>query len=139
MNYINYKFKLRLVSGVLEEWKSFDQEIHDLVTAEPFNAKNLKIRYAGNIRVVSVDYLSELHQTNAILAVAELFKSKGLIQEHISYKSSIGKSCKSAMNEMDAIIKEHKKQYGKDSYEEIRSGDIEQGDQVSKKSDSGID
>ena len=130
MNYINYKFKVRLVSGVLEEWKSFDQEIHDLVTADPFNAKNLKIRYAGNIRVVSVDYLSELQQANAILAVAELFKSKGLIQEHISYESSIGKRCKSAMNEMDVIIKEHKKQYGKESYEEVSDGVAKQRNQI---------
>ena len=130
MNYINYKFKLRLVSGDLEEWKSFDQEIHDLVTAEPFNAKNLKIRYAGNIRVVSVDYPSELHQTNAILAVAEFFKNKEMIQEHISYESSIGKRCKSAMNEMDVIIKEHKKQYGKDKYEEVSDGETEQGNQI---------
>ena len=129
MNYINYKFKVRLVSGDLEEWKSFDQEIHDLVTAEPFNAKNLKIRYAGNIRVVSVDYLSELHQTNAILAVAELFKSKELIQEHISYESSIGKRCKSAMNEMNVIIKEHNNKYERE-YEKISGGDSEQGNQV---------
>ena len=129
MNYINYKFKLRLVSGDLGEWKSFDQEIDDLVTVEPFNAKNLKIRYAGNIRVVSVDYPSELHQTNAILAVAEFFKNKGMVQEHISYESSIGKRCKSAMNEMEVIIKEHNNKYERE-YEKIRNSDIEQGNQV---------
>jgi hypothetical protein len=129
LNYINYKFKLRLVSGDLGEWKSFDQEIDDLVTVEPFNAKNLKIRYAGNIRVVSVDYPSELHQTNAILAVAEFFKNKGMVQEHISYESSIGKRCKSAMNEMEVIIKEHNNKYERE-YEKIRNSDIEQGNQV---------
>ncbi len=129
MNYINYKFKLRLVSGDLEEWKSFDQDIHDLVTADPFYAKNLKIRYAGNIRVVSVDYPSELHQTNAILAVSEFFKNKGMIQEHISYESSIGKMCKSAMNEMNVIIKEHNNKY-KREYEKISGGNFEQGNQV---------
>ena len=129
MNYINYKFKLRLLSGDLEEWKSFDQEIDDLVSADPFNAKNLKIRYVGNIRVVSVDYLSELHQTNAILAVAEFFKNKEMIQEHISYESSIGKRCKSAMNEMDVIIKEHNNKYERE-YEKISGGNSEQGNQV---------
>ena len=113
----------------MEEWKSFDQEIHDLVTADPFNAKNLKIRYAGNIRVVSVDYPSELHQTNAILAVGEFFKNKGMIQEHISYESSIGKRCKSAMNEMDVIIKEHNNKYERE-YEKISGGNSEQGNQV---------
>lgn len=122
MKYINYKFRLKLISGDLKEWKSCDQEIKNLVTAEPFNAKNLKIRYLGNIRIVSVDYPSELHQTKAILAVAELFRNKGIVQEHISYKSSIGKRCKSAMNEMDRIIRNYNDKYGKDNYVEPISG-----------------
>ena len=44
-----------------------------------------------------------------------------------------------ALKLMKQMIDDHKEQYGKDKYEKIRSGDDSQGDQVSKKSDSGID
>ena len=106
--YINYKFKIRLLKGDLNEWKSYDAEIKKLVYSDPYFAKNLKIKYKGRIRFVSVDYKSETIQTQGILAVRDFFIKKGFVQENIDTKSSIQmdkNKCQKTLKSMQSILK----------------------------------
>ena len=117
MEYINYKFQIRLIRGDLKKWKSFDEEIKKLVTSKPFEAKNLSIEYQGNIRFVSVDYRSETIQTSAVLAVRDFFHQKVFIQENIFTESSLVKKALmfdqvfNALEKLKKLIRQHKIQW----------------------------
>ena len=75
---IEFNFKIKLLKGDLERWKSYDQKIREVTKLH--GAKDLEVSYKKDIRYVSVKYKSLKDQQNAVIAVKDFFYEKGLMQ-----------------------------------------------------------
>ena len=78
---IEFKFKIKLLKGDLEKWKSYDEEVWEV--AKLHGAKDLEISYKKDIRYVSVKYKSLKDQQNGVIAVKDFFYEKGFIQTNV--------------------------------------------------------
>ena len=75
---IRFKFKVELIKGDLEKWKTYDERIREIIKL--YKGKKLIISYEENVRFVSVEYPSLKHLNNAVEKVANFFKTEGFIQ-----------------------------------------------------------
>ena len=80
-----FTFSLKLVKGNLKEWKKFKPEkVNGL---KRYIGKNLKYRFEGDIKIVSVEYESFADLLNGIMMVSHLYQSHGFYQEVIEFLS----------------------------------------------------
>jgi len=78
---IEFKFKIKLLKGDLEKWKSYDEEVWKV--AKLHGAKDLEVTYKKDIRYVSVKYKSLKDQQNGVIAVKDFFYEKGFTQTNV--------------------------------------------------------
>jgi len=75
-----YTFRLKLVSGDVDEWKRFSS-VQTIEKMDDYKGKNTRYEFDGDTKIVTVEFETIVDLFNTLLKVGPYYQSNGFTQK----------------------------------------------------------